>query len=175
MSQFFTGLFQVAGQLMSDPEVTRGVSGMIETLGQRAGDSQGQSGQSSQIGGGGADAGGGFGAILQSLGPMMQQLAVGASGQSQGAGKYIYRHCSCTHQACLLALPHYTSKQNVSQLCIALSCHFERPAGHIVIQLCMFSGTQQVAASATDGSSNWQDALSELDEAEQAEWERTIR
>lgn len=74
---------------MSDPEVSRGVSGMIENLGQRADDSQGPSGQSPQTGPSGANAGGGFGAILQSLGPMMQQLAVGASGQSQGAGKYV--------------------------------------------------------------------------------------
>ena len=77
---------QVAGQMMSDPEVSRGVTGMIETLGQRAGGTRAdQSEQSPQAGGGGADAGGGFGAIMQSLGPMMQQLAVGA-GQSQGTG-----------------------------------------------------------------------------------------
>ncbi len=72
--------------MMSDPEVSRGVTGMIETLGQRAGGTRAdQSEQSPQAGAGGADAGGGFGAIMQSLGPMMQQLAVGA-GQSQGTG-----------------------------------------------------------------------------------------
>ena len=90
LSQTATGPSQVAGQLMSDPEVSRGVSGAIGSLGQRAGGSQGPSGQSPQAGGRAADAGGGFGAILQSLGPMMQQLAVGASGQSQGAGKYVH-------------------------------------------------------------------------------------
>ncbi|KAL0048365.1 hypothetical protein WJX82_001722 [Trebouxia sp. C0006] len=117
-------LLQVAGQMMSDPEVSRGVTGMIETLGQRAGGTRAdQSEQSPQAGGGGADAGGGFGAIMQSLGPMMQQLAVGA-GQSQG------------------------------------------------------TGTQQVAGSAggvSSSSSNWQEALSDLDEGEKAEWECIIR
>ncbi|KAL0020050.1 hypothetical protein WJX77_009390 [Trebouxia sp. C0004] len=114
-------LMQVAGQMMSDPEVSRGVTGMIETLGQRAGGTRAdQSEQSPQAGGGGADAGGGFGAIMQSLGPMMQQLAVGA-GQSHG------------------------------------------------------TGTQQVAGSAGGVSSSWQEALSELDEGERAEWECIIR
>ncbi len=73
--------------MMSDPEVSRGVTGMIESLGQRAGAGgrAGQSGQGSQSQGG-SEAGGGLGAMLQSLGPMMQQLAVGASGQAQSTG-----------------------------------------------------------------------------------------
>ena len=75
---------QAAGQLMSDPQVSQGVTGMIESLGQQAGGRAGQSGQSPQRDGGPDAIGGGLGAILQGLGPMMQQLAVGASGQPQG-------------------------------------------------------------------------------------------
>ncbi|KAL0042866.1 hypothetical protein WJX79_001929 [Trebouxia sp. C0005] len=114
-------LMQVAGQMMSDPEVSRGVTGMIETIGQRAGGTRADQSEQSSAGAGVADAGGGFGAIMQSLGPMMQQLAVEA-GQSQG------------------------------------------------------TGTQQVAGSANGvSSSNWQEALRELDEGEKAEWECIIR
>ena len=119
----FTNLehvWQAAGQMMADPEVSRGVTGMIESLGQRAGGSRAvQAGQISQQGRG-AEAGG-LGAILNSLGPMMQQLAVGSSAPGSGA--------------------------------------------------------QQRTASADGGnsSSNWQAALSELDDDERPEWERTIR
>ena len=79
---------QVAQQFMSEPAVAQGLQ---EAMGSIANASRG-SGQSRQGPAHGEDPMGGLGAVFQSLGPMMQQLAVSSSASphregSEGAGR----------------------------------------------------------------------------------------